>query len=259
MSQKVENLHGWYALHDFRSMNWAAFRALDSAERREIQGELDAVIAQFENYDEKREGSFGFYEVLGHKADFMFMHLHPDFHKLNQFERELDGTRFGSFLSKTYSYVSIVELSNYVHSAGEDPYQNDHVKKRLYPELPKTKHVCFYPMNKKREGADNWYMLSFEERRELMRSHGMTGRKFAGKVTQMISGSTGLDEWEWGVTLFADEPLVFKDVVYAMRFDEVSARYGEFGDFYVGNRLSRGDLKMSLLSSRTPAYAEGSP
>ena len=249
MTQKVENLHGWYALHDFRTIDQEKLGGLSDTDRSGMFIELDNLIKKFETYDEKREGSFAFYEVLGHKADFMFMHLHPDFKMLNQFERELDQTKFGSFLKKDYSYVSIVELSNYVHATGEDPYQNEHVKKRLYPEVPKTKHACFYPMNKKRDGQDNWYMLPFEERQVLMRSHGLTGRKFAGKVTQMISGSTGMDKWEWGVTLFADEPLVFKDVVYAMRFDEVSARYGEFGDFYVGNRLSRQDLGPMILSA----------
>lgn len=250
MTQKVENLHGWYALHDFRTVDREKLSNMPAADRAEMIQEVENLLKKFETYDEKREGSFGFYEVLGHKADFMFVHLQPDFKMLNQFERALDQTKFGTFLKKDYSYVSIVELSNYVHDTGEDPYQNAHVKKRLYPELPKTKHACFYPMNKKRDGQDNWYMLPFEERQVLMKSHGLTGRKFAGKVTQMISGSTGLDEWEWGVTLFADEPQVFKDVVYAMRFDEVSARYGEFGDFYVGNRLSRGDMN-GILSSAT--------
>ncbi|MNP32403.1 putative heme peroxidase [compost metagenome] len=109
---------------------------------------------------------------------------------------------------------------------------------RLQPILPKSNHICFYPMNKKRDLGDNWYMLSMDERREMMRSHGLIGRSYAGKVKQIITGSVGLDDWEWGVTLFSDDALQFKKLVYEMRFDEVSARYGEFGAFYVGNLLN---------------------
>ncbi len=121
--------------------------------------------------------------------------------------------------------------------SGEDPYQNEFVRKRLYPEVPKSKYICFYPMDKRRQGDDNWYMLDMEKRRELMRSHGMIGRSYAGKVRQFITGSIGLDEYEWGVTLFSDDMLQFKKLIYEMRFDEVSARYGDFGDFFVGVHL----------------------
>jgi chlorite dismutase len=117
--------------------------------------------------------------------------------------------------------------------------QNPEIIARLKPALPKAKHICFYPMNKRREGNDNWYMLDMETRKNMMRSHGMIGRSYAGKVKQIITGSVGFDDWEWGVTLFADDALQFKKLVYEMRFDEVSARYGEFGDFYVGNLLDQ--------------------
>jgi hydrogen peroxide-dependent heme synthase len=102
-------------------------------------------------------------------------------------------------------------------------------------------------MNKKRDGEDNWYMLSMEDRREMMKSHGMIGRSYAGKVRQIITGSVGLDDWEWGVTLFGEDPLQFKKLVYEMRFDEASARFGEFGPFYVGNYLTQEDLSALLL------------
>ena len=138
----------------------------------------------------------------------------------------------------TYSYVSVVELSNYL-SSEEGILIKIHIfVARLYPILPKAKHVCFYPMDKRRQGNDNWYMLPMEERKNLMRSHGMIGRQYAGKVKQIITGSVGFDDYEWGVTLFADDVLQFKKLVYEMRFDEVSARYGEFGAFFVGNILS---------------------
>ena len=109
---------------------------------------------------------------------------------------------------------------------------------RLLPQVPDRRYVCFYPMNKRRYGSDNWYSCPIEERQLLMREHGMIGRRYAGQVTQVISGSIGFDDWEWGVDLFADDPLVFKKLVYEMRFDESSARYAEFGPFYFGIRLA---------------------
>ena len=135
----------------------------------------------------------------------------------------------------------MVELSNYL-SPDEDPYQNPAIVARLNPILPKAKHVCFYPMDKRRQGNDNWYMLPMEERSQLMRSHGMIGRQYAGLVKQIITGSVGFDDYEWGVTLFSDDVLQFKKLVYEMRFDEVSARYGEFGTFFVGNILQNEKL-----------------
>ncbi|MGB1376597.1 MAG: chlorite dismutase family protein, partial [Miltoncostaeaceae bacterium] len=105
---------------------------------------------------------------------------------------------------------------------------------RVHPELPARRLLCFYPMSKRRAGDDNWYALSFEDRKALMMGHGTLGRKYAGRVTQLITGSTGLDDWEWGVTLFSDDLAALKEIVYEMRFDEVSSRFGEFGPFFVG-------------------------
>lgn len=143
-----------------------------------------------------------------------------------------------------------MSLSNYAAGGnagdGSDPMLNPHVAARLKPVLPQMKHICFYPMNKKRELADNWYMLDMEKRRELMYSHGLIGRSYAGKVKQIITGSVGFDDWEWGVTLFAEDALQFKKLVYEMRFDEVSARYGEFGPFYVGNLLNEESFEEML-------------
>jgi chlorite dismutase len=164
------------------------------------------------------------------------MLVRPTMEELNEIETEFNKTKLAEFTIPTYSYVSVVELSNYL-PAGEDPYENPQIQARLYPTLPKASHVCFYPMDKRRQGNDNWYMLPMEERRSLMRSHGMIGRQYAGKVKQIITGSVGFDDYEWGVTLFADDVLQFKKLVYEMRFDEVSARYGEFGSFFVGNLL----------------------
>src|SRR5690606_14843000 len=156
--------------------------------------------------------------------------------ELNEIENEFNKTKLAEFTVPASSYISIVELSNYL-PADQDPYQSPEILARLYPILPKAKHVCFYPMDKRRQGNDNWYMLPMEDRKNMMRSHGMIGRSYAGKVKQIITGSVGFDDYEWGVTLFADDALQFKKLIYEMRFDEVSARYAEFGSFYVGTRL----------------------
>jgi hydrogen peroxide-dependent heme synthase len=124
--------------------------------------------------------------------------------------------------------------------------QRHKIAARLYPKIPNRRYLSFYPMDKKRDGEQNWYRLPMEERRRLMHDHGMVGRRFAGEVTQIISGSIGFDDWEWGVDLFADDPLVFKKLVYEMRFDEASASYARFGPFYVGIRLAAVDLHKTL-------------
>ncbi len=170
------------------------------------------------------------------------MHLRETLQDLEKVELAFNRSLIAEFTIPTYSYVSIVELSSYMAKPGVDPLEDPEIQARLKPVLPKAEHICFYPMNKRRQGADNWYMLSMEERRTMMRSHGMIGRNYAGKVKQIITGSVGLDDWEWGVTLFSEDPLQFKKLIYEMRFDEVSARYGDFGGFYVGNKLTAARL-----------------
>jgi len=237
MSEAAQTLEGWYALHDFRSINWEAWKKASESERNAALDELRAFLNEWQTIENAGTGSTAVYSILGQKADFVTMHLRETLEELNEIENAFNKTAFAGFTTPAYSYVSIVELSNYMAPPGTDPMQNPDILARLKPTLPKANHICFYPMNKRREGNDNWYMLSMDERRTLMRSHGMIGRKYAGKVKQIITGSVGFDMWEWGVTLFADDALQFKKLVYEMRFDEVSARYGEFGDFYIGNLL----------------------
>lgn len=239
MSEAAMTLEGWYCLHDFRSVDWAAWKTLTNDERQAAIDEFLALVETWEATEARREGSHAMYTVVGQKADMMFMILRPTMEELNEIETAFNKTKLAEYLVPTYSYVSVVELSNYLPSDGGDPYENPEVRRRLFPILPKTKHICFYPMDKRRQGNDNWYMLPMEERRNLMRAHGMTGRKYAGKVVQIITGSVGFDDYEWGVTLFSDDVLQFKKLVYEMRFDEVSARYGEFGSFFVGNWLPK--------------------
>ena len=165
--------------------------------------------------------------ILGHKADFALMMLSNDWVQLRQVERDISncGTRIID------SYVSLTEISEYAAGVPEEMR-----KAHLYPELPPAdkRAWCFYPMSKRRNPDQNWYTLNFEKRKELMYEHGASGRKFAGRVLQVITGSTGIDDFEWGVTLFCTNPDDLKDVVYTMRFDEASAEYAEFGPFYSG-------------------------
>jgi chlorite dismutase len=201
-------------------------------------------------------GSTALVQVLGHKADLMFVCFRRGFEELAQTQLRLAGTAFHDYLEVSSSYVSVVELGMYEMTAkiheqlaarfkpGSDEFerafdaemesQRQRVMSRLFLDLPRARYVCFYPMNKRRGEALNWYMESFERRAAMMREHGMIGRHFAGKVTQVISGSIGFDDWEWGVDLFAQDPLVFKKLIYEMRFDEASAKFAEFGPFYTG-------------------------
>lgn len=167
------------------------------------------------------------FAVLGHKADVATMVLGQDLERAQRLQRDL----IAAGLTLSWSYVSLTELSEYAASLPEEMKQA-----RLYPVLPPDgmRFVCFYPMSRRRAEGANWYSLPYEERERLMYEHGGTGRKFRGRILQLITGSSGLDDWEWGVTLFAADPADLKEVVYVMRYDEASARYGEFGTFITG-------------------------
>ena len=204
--------------------------------------------------------------VSGHKADFGLMMLDADPLKIDAVHQRLMAGPLGVALVPTYSFVSITEVSEYVPSVeqygkrlveeGEDPtgpayqaklkaYESREVmmrRQRLTPDLPPWPATCFYPMNKKRKVGENWFLLDFDERSRMMAEHGRTGMTFGGKVTQLITVGLGFDDWEWGVTLWARNPDFLKDIVYRMRFDEASARYAEFGPFYVSYVMSPAEL-----------------
>lgn len=246
MSEAAQTLDGWYVLHDFRTIDWTAWNDATAEEREAARRDLFELVNEWEEVEGRKEGSLALYSIVGQKADLVFMHLRETLQELNAVENKFNRSAFARFAKPAYSYVSVVELSNYMGQPGVDPMQVPEIAARLKPILPKTNHICFYPMNKRRLLGDNWYMLPMEDRKAMMRSHGMIGRSYAGKVKQIISGSVGFDDWEWGVTLFSDDSLQFKKLVYEMRFDEVSARYGEFGAFYVGNRLTHDGLSELL-------------
>ncbi|EAC7884184.1 hydrogen peroxide-dependent heme synthase [Listeria monocytogenes] len=245
MNEAVKTLDGWFCLHDFRSIDWAAWRELNPSNQELMLNELSHFLSDMEITKNIGEGEHTIYSILGQKADLVFFTLRDSLEALNEVENRFNKLAIADYLLPTYSYISVVELSNYLAShmaGGEDPYQNKGVRARLYPALPPKKHICFYPMSKKRDGADNWYMLPMEERQQLIRDHGLIGRSYAGKVQQIIGGSIGFDDYEWGVTLFSDDALEFKRIVTEMRFDEASARYAEFGSFFIGNLLPSEDL-----------------
>lgn len=165
--------------------------------------------------------------VLGHKADIGFMALGPDLWRLRRFQTDV----IAAGLDVVDSFVSLTEISEYAAGVPDELKEA-----RLHPRLPPAGKTafCFYPMSKRRSPSQNWFTLPFEERKDLMLGHGKTGRTFAGRVLQVVTGATGVDDWEWGVTLFAVHPDDLKDVVYTMRFDEASANYAEFGPFVTG-------------------------
>ncbi|UOQ87115.1 hydrogen peroxide-dependent heme synthase [Gracilibacillus salinarum] len=246
MPEAVETMDGWYCLHDLRTIDWTKWKKATEAERQQAVEELQTMLREWEEVAEARDGSHAFYSIMGQKADILLMILRPTMQELSEIELRFNKSKIAEFTKPSYSYVSVVELSKYMSKESDNPEDNPGVRARLAPKLPLWDHICFYPMDKRREGNDNWYMLPFDERRQLMYEHSFTGRKYAGEVKQVITGSMGFDDWEWSVTLFAKDVLQLKKIVYEMRFDVVSARYGEFGPFYVGNILKTEDVPAYL-------------
>ena len=253
---------GYSVLHQMMRFRWTAWRALPEATRTEIADEAAAVLGEMEK---NRDGQSALYSLIGHKGDLMLVHFRNSFADLNRAELKLAGLRLGDYWEPSSSYLSIIELGLYDSSMkiykelidqGIQPHSdqwkaeiecklNRHreaMHPRLFPEIPSTRYVCFYPMNRLRGEDKNWYTLPIEERARQMNEHGLVGRRYAGEVKQIITGSIGFDDWEWGVDLFAEDPLVFKKLIYEMRFDHVSAVYALFGQFYVGVRCPAAEL-----------------
>jgi chlorite dismutase len=260
---------GWFVLHDFRTVDWDAWRDAPERERTRAVEEGVAYLMSHEAVEDAPEGASAVFGVLGHKADLLVLHLRPSLDALSRAERQFETTALAGFLDQPTSYVSVTEVSGYVsddYFTGDETDLDEglrrYIEGKMKPDLPDDEYVSFYPMSKRRTGDDNWYSLSFDERRELMSEHGDTGREYAGRIKQIISSSVGFDDYEWGVTLFGADPTDIKDIVYEMRFDEVSARYGEFGRFYVGRRFPPRDLGAYLRGESVPtgaADADGGP
>jgi hydrogen peroxide-dependent heme synthase len=254
-------LEGWYSLHQAFTLEYAALRRLSAGERNTVAEEARALFADLA-IPPSEEGWSAAYRVAGGGADVLLIHFRPTIDELSEIELRLKRSRIGDFLELRYDYLAVTEAGLYhatsqvakehePHSPGyhnalqaeaETEAASPHIRTRLYPRPPEEmRYVSFYPMSKRRTGEDNWYSLDVAERNRLMREHGMTGRRYSGRVFQVICGSVGLDDWEWGVTLFARDPLEFKRIVTEMRYDEASARYGEFGRFFTGVRFAPDD------------------
>jgi len=268
-------LEGWSILHQMFRVRWQAWKALSPGARKEVVAEAGTLLTELERSE---AGQSGLFSMLGHKGDLLVLHFRRTFDDLNEVELRLANLRLAEFLEATTSYLSVVELGLYEASVrlyaglqekGLQPNTPEWdqavgaevarlrqvMASRLWPEIPPRRYLCFYPMGKKRGERQNWYQVPITARQKMMSEHGLIGRRYAGQVTQIISGSVGFDDWEWGVDLFADDPLVFKKLVYEMRFDEASAVYGLFGTFYVGLRFPAAELS-TLLDGRTPAFPQ---
>jgi chlorite dismutase len=264
-------IEGYAVLHQMMRFRWSAWRTLRRASKTEVLHEASGMLAKME---QNAAGQSALYSLLGHKGDLMFVHFRSGFPELNQAELQVAGLRLGDYLEPTTSYLSVIELGLYestikvyrdlaergIEAHSEEwkreieetlKRQKEAMRPRLFPEMPKNRYVCFYPMDRRRGEEKNWYTVPIEERARQMNDHGLVGRRYAGEVKQIITGSIGFDDWEWGVDLFADDPLVFKKLIYEMRFDEVSAVYALFGQFYVGLRCSSSELG-SLLKGNAP-------
>ena len=254
---------GWGVLHLFFHV------------RRELlegaEGAAKDFAARISAFDDREDYQVLAFTVLGQKADFGLMAVGPDLAALDGFSIELAGSPLGQALLPAASYLSLTESSEYVpteederrrlieeegHSEGSAALEEavstfsqriaTYVGHRLHPQLPRRQVVSFYPMSKRREADGNWYLLGFEERKRIMAGHAEVGRQYRGQVTQLVTGSVGLDDWEWAVTLFANDPKAIRDVVYEMRFDEASARYADFGPFVTGLVHEPDDLMRHL-------------
>lgn len=252
---------GWYMLHDMRRVDWSAWNELTADEQARIRSAGQDVLTEILEAGEEQEGDSGFFVGLGHEVDLMGIHLRPTLADLDVIERRIDASPLGSITERVDSYVSVTEVSGYLiteyfEEDGEvNPGMETYIDHRLHPSVADAEFVSFYPMSKRREGEDNWYDLPFETRAEHMSSHGDIGKGYAGKVTQIISGSIGFEEWEWGVTLFANDPTSVKDLLYEMRFDPSTSRFAEFGPFTIGRPMSPADLPALLAGE--PIGIEG--
>ena len=264
----VKLTKGIHVLHLFYEVDRVRWNQLPAGETGQVLSKLEAFCAANSSPSHPRITS---YTNVGGKADLVFLLLAAELGQVCQMQRDLEACFPPATLRRVYTFFSVTELPEYVTT--EDDLKRTLVEQekltpeteafakrfeelklkhaqyehyRLYPELPDWEIMAFYPMSKRRSASDNWYSLDFPTRKRLMAGHARVGRKFAGRISQLITGSTGLDDWEWGVTLMAHQADALKEIVYEMRFDEVSARFGEFGPFYVNLRLRPAELWVHL-------------
>jgi chlorite dismutase len=261
-----QTLEGHYVLHDLYAVSWSFWQAQPSAEREAVIGEASAWLQDIAGVGETHSAIFS---MVGQKGELLFLHYRKNVDALNRTERAFRRLRLYNYLRPVYSYFSVIEASLYEATAiaqrkagekgakpgspaFEEAFTEAMAKEcktleaRVSRAIPDQRYLCFYPMSKRRGEQHNWYALSVDERRALMRGHGKVGHKFSREVTQVVCGSIGLDDWEWGVSLHSANPLAIKRLVTEMRFDPASSRYAEFGPFYFGIRQQPDDLAMLL-------------
>lgn len=265
-------LEGSSLLHQFFQFDWKAWHQTPQQERVEIAREAVETLKALEAPSAGAPAHSALFSQLGHKGDLLLVHFRESFEALNQVELTLAQCRLYHYLTLRHSYVSVVELGLYestrktydaAAAKGFTPHTaewnadvaaslaraSEAMKSRLFPTIPDAKYLCFYPMDRKRGEHINWYTVSFAERQRMMHEHGLIGRRYGDVVKQIISGSIGMDDWEWGVDLFAENPIVFKKLIYEMRFDPVSAVYALFGQFFLALRLPVENLSDWLAGS----------
>lgn len=273
-----QTLEGYYVLHDVYTVDWIKWRNVDETRRTAIAEN----IAHWAGGQSRIErGDTAIYSVLTQKGDLMFVHYRQSPDDIKRVELEFQQSTLFPYLKPAYSYFSVIEIGLYELTAmanmklaregltpgkagfdeafaKEMEGQKQRVQSRLFRKIPDQRYICFYPMNKRRGEQVNWYTLTLEQRRDMMRGHGRIGHKYHETVTQIIGGSIGLDDWEWGVSLHADDVLIFKKLIYEMRFDPASALYAEFGPFFVGIRCD-GEQFPTLMSGgiETPTQQLG--
>jgi len=253
-------LEGSFELHQFFRFDWKAWKLTPPATQERIVAEAGEVLGRLERAGADGPVRTALFSELGHKGDLILVHFRESLEALNQVELDLAQTELYGFLTQVHSYVSVVELGLYESTrktyeaaaakgfeANTPEWQAEvaaslgrasaAMAPRLFPAMPEAKYLCFYPMDRKRGEGVNWYTVPFAERQRMMHEHGLIGRRYGDVVKQIISGSIGMDDWEWGVDLFAEDPVVFKKLIYEMRFDQVSAVYALFGQFFIGVRL----------------------
>jgi len=257
--KKLTNISGWPVMHCFYRIDRGRWLAMPAEARSRAVGEFTDFLKKA-----SAEGGMQLVPMAGiAKADFAFLAVHPELRRMQQLGQEVAATAFGTCLVPVYSFLSMSEVNEYMTTAGEwakhlidnegmDPASPEFGKKlasfakrmekyadsRVHPRLPRDfPVVCFYPMRKTREPGRNWYTLDFDERKKLMIAHGETGRRFGGRVLQLVTSCTGVDDWEWAVTLFSRDLKSIRDVVYEMRYDRASALYAEFGEFFIALRF----------------------
>ena len=270
-----ETLEGWYAVHQVLRVARDSVRGMSPEARRAMGESAVRALVELSEFGggDDAAGWTAVVQLTGSVADVMVLHFRPTLDAVGEAQRRLGSEQLFDHLVPVTSFLSVAEAGLYHISAavaaarrtaggvvGDAEYRatiaeraaaeraNPQVRRRLYPPLPADMpYICFYPMSKRRAVGQNWYALTLDERSRLMQAHGQTGRRYAGRVQQVITGAIGLDVWEWGVTLFARDPLEFKRLVTDMRFDEVSAQYAEFGSFYVGRVVSASEWVAAVV------------